>query len=75
MDKSTVTNMLDAGCSVIVRSTPFCNNELRNMAKSALRTSATLTIVVEDNLTAKDIELITAEAPHNIKLDFTHCDF
>lgn len=74
MDKTTITERLNAGCSVIIRSTPFSINDLRNMAKAALRTSATLTIVVEENLTAKDIELITAEAPHNITLDFTHCN-
>ena len=74
MDKNTVTSLADSGCSLIVRSTPFCINELRNMAKAALQTSATLTIVVEDNLTPKDIQLITAEAPHNIQFDFTRCN-
>lgn len=74
MDKNIVTSMADSGCSLIVRSTPFSINELRNMAKAALQTSATLTIVVEENLTPKDIQLITAEAPRNIRLDFTRCN-
>lgn len=75
MNKSKIKDWLEDGCGATIPSMPFCLNELRKLAKAAMRGNTTLTIVVGDELTEADIKSILDEAPKHINFDYTHCKF
>lgn len=69
MTLTNICDMLANGSSVALKTTPYTVNQLRQMAKAALKGDSVLTIVPGPELTATDIEIILAEAPKQVAVD------
>lgn len=71
MDYRQLEVILSSGTNLTINSSEFGASQLRCMAKAAVHGNSLLTIVAGSELSVRDMELISSDAPGHVAFDLT----